>query len=164
MKKLEDVFELPQIEEELEQAQEETEKVQALLEKADKIDAALPEVNLDSVDTDYDNYANKSIETFDELVDLGKNVEDRFMADIFNAASNMMANALNAKTNKAKKKLEMIRYQIQKARLEHDKNKLEYLKSKHAPEPIKEEETDGQIFGDRKEFLKDLAKELQSTK
>jgi len=129
-----------------------------IMERADKIDAALPQVSgLDNVDTDYDEYARKAIETFDDLVDLGKNVEDRHAADIFNAASSMMTNALNAKTNKAQKKLEMVKLQIQKAKLEHENEKLDYLKKRHLKtQDDSAEETEGRIIATRNDMLSDI--------
>lgn len=131
-----------------------------IMERADKIDAALPQVSgLDSADADYDKYADKAITAFDDLIDLGKNVEDRHAADIFNAASSMLGNALNAKTNKAQKKLEMIKLQIQKAKLEHENEKLDYLKKRHlktADLGEDAQETEGQIIATRNDLLNDI--------
>jgi hypothetical protein len=130
--------------------------INALMANADKIDAALPQVSgLDNMDVDYDEYARKSIETFDDLVELGKNVEDRHSAEIFNAASSMMSNALNAKTNKAQKKLEMVKLQLQKAKLEHEEEKLKYLKARHlsVTDPDGPEATEGQIITTRNDIL-----------
>lgn len=153
-------MDLPEVEDEdLEEIEGYTEEeIHAIMERADKIDAALPQVSgLDGIDTDYDEYARKAIETFDDLVELGKNVEDRHAADIFQAASNMMGNALNAKTNKAQKKLEMVKLQIQKAKLEHEQEKLEYLKRRHLKEPGESaEETEGRIIATRNDVLADI--------
>ena len=130
------------------------------MERADKIDAALPQVSgLDNVDVDFDEYARKAMETFDDLVDLGKNVEDRHAAVIFNAAGTMMGNALNAKTNKAQKKLEMVKLQLQKAKLEHENEKLDYLKKRHlksADGVPDTEQTEGQIIATRNDMLNDI--------
>jgi hypothetical protein len=133
--------------------------INALMANADKIDAALPQVSgLDNMDADYDEYARKSIETFDDLVELGKNVEDRHSAEIFNAASSMMSNALNAKTNKAQKKLEMVKLQLQKAKLEHEEEKLKYLKARHlgSADTDTPEETEGRIITTRNDMLNDI--------
>lgn len=136
-----------------------TEAMNQIMERADKIDAALPQVSgLDGLDSDYDGYAEKAMETFDDLVELGKNVEDRHAADIFNAASNMMSNALNAKTNKAQKKLEMIKLQIQKAKLEHEQEKLDYLKKRHlnAGDVPESHESEGQVLSTRNDILQEI--------
>jgi len=135
------------------------EDMHQIIERADKIDAALPQVSgLDNVDVDYDEYARKAIDTFDELVELGKNVEDRHAADIFNAASSMMGNAITAKTNKAQKKLDVIKLQIQKAKLEHENEKLDYLKQRHlkTPEGGDVQETEGHIISTRNDMLNDI--------
>lgn len=131
------------------------------MERADKINAALPQVSgLDNMDADYDEYARKAIETFDDLVDLGKNVEDRLAAEIFNAAGSMMANALNAKSNKAQKKIEMIKLQIQSAKLEHEREKLDYLKKRHLTSTGDADgdaqETEGHIVSTRNDILNDI--------
>jgi hypothetical protein len=163
--KLEETFNLPPMDlpdtpdEDVEEVTGYTEdEMHQIMERADKIDAALPQVaGLDNIDADYDEYARKAIETFDDLVDLGKNVEDRFAADIFNAASSMMGNALNAKTNKAQKKLEMVKLQIQKAKLEHENEKLDYLKKRHLKDNTEEAaETDGSIISTRNDVLADI--------
>jgi len=162
-KKLCETFNLPSMDlpkaEEVNEVEEYTaEDMRHLMERADKIDAALPEVSgLDRIDSDYDNYADKAIEAFDDLFELSKNVEDRHAADIANAASSMMSNALNAKTNKAQKKLEMVKLQIQKAKLEHEQEKLEYLKRRHLKKPNEDTlETEGRIIATRNDVLNDI--------
>jgi hypothetical protein len=164
--KLEETFNLPPMDlpkfeddEDLEEIQSYSEQeMYDIMERADKIDAALPQVSgLDGMDADYDEYARKSIEAFDDLIDLGKNVEDKFAADIFTAAGSMMANALNAKTNKAQKKIEMVKLQIQKAKLEHERDKLDYLKRRHlTTEEPEAAETEGHIITTRNSMLNDI--------
>lgn len=164
-RKLEETFNLPpldlseDLEDEIEDInQYSPEEINALMERADKIDAALPQVSgLDRIDADYDDYAEKAIDAFTDLFELSKNVEDRHAADIATAASNMLANALNAKTNKAQKKIEMVKLQIQKAKLEHEQEKLEYLKKRHLKEKSDDvEETEGRIISTRNDILNDI--------
>lgn len=164
--KLEETFNLPPMDlpevkdEEVEEIGHYTQDdINQIMERADKIDSALPQVSgLDNIDADYDEYARKAIATFDDLVDLGKNVDDRHAAEIFNAASSMMGNALNAKTNKAQKKLEMVKLQIQKAKLEHENEKLEYLKKRHLKNSNDEDsqETEGHVISTRNDMLNDI--------
>lgn len=167
-KKLEDVFNLPQIETDIEENVDtdnySDDDIKALMDQADKIDAALPVVSgLDGLDSDYDEYARKAVTAFDDLIDLAKNVEDRHVGDIAQAASTMLGNALNAKNNKAKKKLEMIRLQVQKARLEHDKEKLDYLRQRHLnTEPEDTVETDGRIVATRDDLIRTLLAEMKN--
>lgn len=171
-KKLEETFNLPSmdIDDEPELVTDtevqlyDPEEMKNLMVQADKIDAALPQVtSLEETDKDYDDYADKAIDVFEDLVDLGKNVEDRFSADIFNAASSMMSNALNAKTNKAQKKLEMVKLQISKAKLEHEKEKLEYLKQRHLkPEDnLDATETEGKLIATRNDLMEDIINGLK---
>ena len=128
-KKIEDVFDLPPIEHEVNaqyptDQKEQTigldlEKMQEQLDVADKIDAALPQVrDLEALDADMDNYAGQAMNAFKDLMDLGQNVEDRHAANVFDVASKMMTNAITAKTAKMDKKLKMVQLQMQKAKLD----------------------------------------------
>lgn len=98
--------------------------IQEIDSTIDKIDAALPGVKgLDSSDEEMDELAKKATETFDDLMDLGMNVDSRYASEIFAVAGAMLGHALTAKTAKLNKKLKMIQLQLQKAKLDHDKTK-----------------------------------------
>lgn len=87
----------------------------------DKIDAALPGVQgLDASDDEMDNLATKATETFENLVDLGMNVESRYAAEILAVASSMLGHAVTAKTAKLNKKLRMVDLQLKKLKLDRD--------------------------------------------
>ena len=128
-KKIEEVFDLPSMESEVnasypsDQEEQTTgldlDKMQRQLEVADKIDAALPMVrDLEQLDADMDKYADKAMHAFQDLMDLGQNVEDRHAAAVFDTASKMMTNAITAKTAKMDKKLKMVQLQLQKAKFD----------------------------------------------
>lgn len=90
----------------------------------DKIDAALPGIrDLETSDIEMDNLATKATETFDDLMDLGMQVDSRYASEIFAVAGAMLGHALTAKTAKMNKKLKMIQLQLQKAKLDLDKEK-----------------------------------------
>lgn len=87
----------------------------------DKIDSALPAVKgLDATDQEMDELAKKATETFDDLMDLGMNVDSRFASEIFAVAGTMLGHAITAKTAKMNKKLKMIDLQLKKMRLDQD--------------------------------------------
>lgn len=87
----------------------------------DKIDAALPAVKgLDSSDEEMDDLAKKATETFDDLMDLGMQVDSRYASEIFAVAGTMLGHALTAKTAKLNKKLKMIELQLKKVKLDRD--------------------------------------------
>ena len=96
------------------------------LKEVDSIEKALSTVELDdrSNDTELDEIAVKADTTFDNLMDLGMNVEARFSGQIFDTASKMLQIRLNAKQSKVDKKLKMLELQIRKkaldARIERD--------------------------------------------
>ena len=96
------------------------------LEKADKIDAALPMVtNLEASDGEMDDIATTARDTFKDLMDLGMNVEARYSGDIFSTAARMLDTALNAKNAKIDRKLKMIDLQLKKARIDQQQSKID---------------------------------------
>lgn len=134
-KKLESLFNLPasaSAEDNVNPAasQEEIEKNKEILGQVnldiDKIDAALPSVHdLDTADRELDELAKLAQDRFEDLMDLGMNVEARFSGTILQTAGVLLGHAITAKTAKIDKKLKMIDLQLKKAKLdqaEKDKN------------------------------------------
>jgi len=128
-KKLEDFFnvestesdsedQLPLVTEHVQPIETTIALVQEQLTIADRIDQALPTVKgLDTEDKDLDDYAARAMDSYDRLMDLGFNMDDRNAGKIFEVASTMMGNAITAKTAKLDKKLKMIDLQLKAARL-----------------------------------------------
>lgn len=86
-----------------------------------KIESALPQVRgLEASDTEMDELSQKAIESYDNLMDLGMQVDSRFASEIFGVASQMLGHAITAKTAKLNKKLRMIDLQLKKAKLDRD--------------------------------------------
>lgn len=91
----------------------------------DRIDTALPTVrNMTTDDKELDDLAEKAVETFNNLVDLGLNVETRYAAEIFSVASSMYGHALTAKQAKINKKLKTVELQLRKAKLDLEQAKM----------------------------------------
>ncbi len=88
----------------------------------DKIAAALPQVKGlgDIADNELDELAKKATDAYDDLVDLGMNVEPRYSARIFEVAQTALKNAIDAKSAKIDKKLKMIELQLKKQKLDQD--------------------------------------------
>ena len=85
----------------------------------DKINEALPQVvGLEASEQEMDELAKMATEGYQNLMELGLNVETRHAAEIFGAASNLLGHALTAKKNKIEKKLKMIELQLKKASLD----------------------------------------------
>jgi hypothetical protein len=98
----------------------------------DKIDAALPAVrDLDASDREMDDLADMAKSSYNDLMDLGMQVDSRFASEIFGVASNMLGHAITAKTAKLNKKLKMIDLQLKKARMDQDRNKDEPVDTAH---------------------------------
>jgi vancomycin resistance protein YoaR len=62
--------------------------------------------------------AKKAVDSYDNLMDLGMNVDSRYASEIFSVASQMLGHAITAKTAKLNKKLKMIDLQLKKAKLD----------------------------------------------
>jgi hypothetical protein len=85
----------------------------------DKIESALPTVRgLEASDQEMDELATKAKESFDDLMNLGMQVDSRYASEIFAVAGTMLGHAITAKTAKMNKKLKMIDLQLKKARLD----------------------------------------------
>lgn len=85
----------------------------------EKIENALPQVRgLESSDIELDELARMATESFNDLSDLGMQVDSRFAAEIFSTAATMLGHAITAKTAKLNKKLKMIDLQLKKAALD----------------------------------------------
>lgn len=98
----------------------------------DKIDAALPMVrDLETGDKELDDLATKAQETFDNLMDLGFNVDSRYSAEIFAVAGAMLGHALTAKTAKLNKKLKMVDLQLKKMKQDQDRGTDEPMTTAH---------------------------------
>lgn len=112
------------------------EETQAAMAKADetmdKIDAALPAVRgLDSSDTEMDELADMAKESYNNLMDLGMQVDSRYASEIFAVAGAMLGHALTAKTAKLNKKLKMIDLQLKKTKLDFDQRGEEPIETAH---------------------------------
>lgn len=138
-------------------------KLQETLDTADKIDQALPAVkDLELLDRDMDEYANKAMEAFKDLMDLGNNVEDRHAAGIFDVAKNMMSNAITAKQSKLDKKLKMIDMQMKKRKLDLEEKKVEMqiAKMKEKDDDFDGIDGEGSLF-DRSDLINDIMNKMK---
>jgi len=93
--------------------------MQNTLSELDKVQAALPLVRgLEASDTEMDDLAGKAVKGYEDMMDLGMNVDSRWASDIFGVASTMLGHAITAKTAKLNKKLKMVDLQLKKANLD----------------------------------------------
>ena len=131
-KKLRELFDLPDLpstdsadSSEVLQSIEENKEVIARVDEAiDKIDIALPTVrDLEASDQEMDELAQLAKERFEDLMDLGMNMDPRFAGVVLQSASTLLGHAITAKTAKIDKKLKMVQLQLQKARLDHQISK-----------------------------------------
>jgi hypothetical protein len=156
-RKLEELFDFPPSGSESDTTEPDTVPVTQLQLKEidatiDKIDAALPMVrDLETGDGELDDLANKAQETFDNLMDLGFNVDSRYSAEIFAVAGTMLGHALTAKTAKLNKKLKMVDLQLKKMKMDQDRA------TKTGDEPV--ETAHGQVLS-----RNDLLERLMSTR
>jgi hypothetical protein len=117
-RKLEELFDLPNAPEEISPPVSPVIAPETL-ESSDKIEAALPQVKgLESSDSEMDELASKAIKSYDDLMDLGMNVDSRYASEILSVASTMLGHAITAKTAKLNKKLKMVDLQMKKLALD----------------------------------------------
>lgn len=132
-KKLEELLDLPDSKEiiekaeaqELEQEQyaiAEQQKTFRDIDEFDKIASALPAVKGlgEMADKELNEVADKAMEAYDDLMDLGMNVESRYASRVFEVAGGMLKTSLDAKVAKLDKKLKMIDLQLKKEKLDKD--------------------------------------------
>lgn len=86
----------------------------------DKIAEALPAVRGlgQMADEELNDIADKAIKAYDDLMDLGMNVEARYSGRMFEVAGNMLKTGLDAKVAKLDKKLKMVELQLKKQKLD----------------------------------------------
>jgi len=134
-KKLEEMLNLPDSKEIIEEAKEqEAEQKNHDLERQqdtmrdiaefDKITAALPQVKGlgEMADKELNEVADKAMDAYDDLMDLGMNVEPRYSGRIFEVAGGMLKTGLDAKVAKLDKKLKMVELQLKKEKQDKDSN------------------------------------------
>jgi hypothetical protein len=129
MKKLEEILNLPETKKTIKKAEKEQvqEVAQPLLRdmaEFDKIAAALPQVKGlgDISDGEFDELARRATDAYDDLMDLGMNVEARYSGRVFEVAATMLKNAIDAKSAKIDKKLKMVELQLKKQKLDQESN------------------------------------------
>jgi hypothetical protein len=129
-KKLEELLDLPEVKETMEQVEEpkqevvDTPKQAKQMERSiaefDKISAALPMVKGlgELADKELDELADKAKATYEDLMDLGMNVESRYAGRVFEVAVGSLKNAIDAKSAKLDKKLKMVELQLKKQQID----------------------------------------------
>ena len=157
--KLSELFNLPPAEENtIDQAEhtieENREIIKSVDEAIDKIDAALPYVNdLDVSDKELDDLSDLAKEKFQDLIDLGMNVEARFSGHILATAGTLLGHAITAKQAKLDKKLRMVDLQLKKARLDAQ---IAKDSTKTDGDKIIDAEDGKAVILDRNELLKQI--------
>ena len=128
-KKLEEILNLPESKKIVKAEEKKASKAEAApllrdISEFDKIAAALPAVKGlgDASDAEFDALAQRATDAYDDLMDLGMNVEARYSGRIFEVAGGMLKNAIDAKAAKIDKKLKMIELQLKKQKLDQDAN------------------------------------------
>lgn len=131
-KKLEEILNLPESKKVVKDAEKKRSEVATAtaqpflrsMDEFDKIAASLPAVKGlgDVADAEFDALAQRATDAYDDLMDLGMNVEARYSGRIFEVAGGMLKNAIDAKAAKIDKKLKMIELQLKKQKMDQDAN------------------------------------------
>ena len=160
-KKLEELLNLPESQDIVKEEEKENKKVSKKQEKEnktalrdisefDKIAAALPKVEGlgEMGDQELDDIGQRAVTAYEDLMDLGMNVESRYSARIFEVAGNMPKTGLDAKSAKLDKKLKMVDLQLKKQKQD----------SKGESENTNLVQGEGYIISDRNSLLEKLKK------
>jgi hypothetical protein len=115
-KKLEQLFDLPEVTSDISK-----EDIKQALNVANGIELSLPTEPDNKTDNELDELTDKAMESFENLMSLGMNVEARFSAPIFDSASKMLGHAVTAKLGKAQKKLKETELKMRLMKMEADK-------------------------------------------
>jgi len=159
--KLSELFDLPTVDdsavESAEQSIEENrEMIEAVDLAIDKIDAALPFVSdLDTSDQELDELSKLAQDKFQDLIDLGMNVEARFSGHILATAGTLLGHAITAKQAKLDKKLKMVDLQLKKARLDMQIKQAEDKQNTDGNKLLDAEDGQGVVL-DRNELLRQI--------
>jgi hypothetical protein len=151
-KKLEEILNLPEnkkiVRDEADKVPTKPEPLLRDISEFDKIAAALPQVKGlgDASDAEFDALAQRATDAYDDLMDLGMNVEARYSGRIFEVAGGMLKNAIDAKAAKIDKKLKMIELQLKKQKLDQETTETDGLSISG----------DGVIITDRNSLLEKL--------
>ena len=133
-KKLEDLLNLPDSKEIIEQAEvQEAEQTKYEIAQAetfrdieefDKITSALPAVKGlgKMADDELNLIAEKAMQAYDDLMDLGMNVESRYSGRVFETAGGLLKTSLDAKVAKLNNKLKIVELQLKKEKQDKDNN------------------------------------------
>jgi len=159
-KKLEELLDLPDSKEIIQEAKAEENKKKkesAVVDtrdtfrdmaEFDKIAAALPSVKGlgEKADEELEDIAQRALSSYEDLMDLGMNVESRYSGRVFEVAGSMLKTGLDAKVAKLDKKLKMVELQLKKEKMD------------------KENQGDGDIFNGEGAIVTDRNSLLQRLK
>jgi len=121
----------------------------------DKIDAALPTVrDLETGDKELDDIADMAKDSYNNLMDLGMQVEGRFASEVFAVAGTMLGHALTAKTAKLNKKLKMIDLQLKKAKMDQGREEETPVETAHG-QILSRNDLLERLIGNRDQKIKD---------
>ena len=124
-KKLEDLLNLPEAKEVKEPKSKIVVNVNETIRdisELDKIAAALPAVTGlgEMADNELNDIADKAMSSYEDLMDLGMNIEPRYASRVFEVAGGMLKTSLDAKVAKLDKKLRIIELQLKKQKMDQD--------------------------------------------
>jgi|TARA_E500000075_G_scaffold80415_1_gene72421 uncharacterized protein YfkK (UPF0435 family) len=130
-KKLEDLLNLPDSKEIIKKDTQKEKSVSVIndqketirdISEMDKIASALPQVKGlgEMADSELNDIADRALSSYEDLMDLGMNVESRYSGRVFEVAGSMLKTSLDAKVAKIDKKLKMVELQLKKDKQDKD--------------------------------------------
>jgi hypothetical protein len=123
-KKLEELLDLPEANDKKIKKSDikKQESMQNDIHEFDKIANALPSVKGlgEMADKELNDIAERALQSYEDLTDLGMNVEARYSGRVFEVASTFLKTGLDAKVAKLDKKLKMVELQLKKEKMDKE--------------------------------------------
>lgn len=129
-KKLEDLFDLPTVDFDKikEEKQEDKIKHEQVFSKVDDLVKTAPRISTQQMshktDIELDEVSQNAMDAYLELMDLGRNVESRYSARLFEVASAFLKISLDAKNTKVSKLMKTTELNIKKEKNDYSKMEI----------------------------------------
>lgn len=151
-KKIEETFNLPPLEEVLqeeniEESYEEEQEVPSTALVEQKKSGILANVKEDEHDKEVDEVRQKALSAYDDIMEVGRNVNPERSARLFEVAGQFLRTGLDASNSKSEKQLKAAKLKIEAARLKVSNEMVDQINSGR------------EVMADRNELLKQMMAE-----
>lgn len=95
-----------------------------MIDQAEELDGLLSNITgLDQHDSEMDDIVAKAMNTYEELVHLGRNSPVMYSCKVYEVAGNLLKTAMDARDSKLSKKMKLIDMKLKKLKIDADNKK-----------------------------------------